>query len=162
MKKFLKTDGLQLINGGYLSTKEDSPVTNDAFVTAQRRAEYVVTFAAMAKGKTFVAKKVDSLDVLKAEVAKALSAKKTSFVSTPKKPTQKTTEVLAKEAMAFLDYGKDLSKAEKINTFLQEFTVLQEFEEFGLFFDEGIVKLNKIYTVADVVKAVEATIALLD
>jgi hypothetical protein len=161
MKKFLKVDGVKLINGGYLSTKDDAPVTNEAFVAAQKHAEYIVTFATMAKGKSFVAKKADSLDDLKAAVAKALETKKTAFVTTPKKPAQKATEGLAKEALAFLDYGKNVGKAEKVNAFLQQFNVLQDFEEFGLFFEEGIVKLNTIYTVKDVVDAVESTIELL-
>jgi hypothetical protein len=162
MKKFLKATDLQLVNGGYLSNKEESPVTNEAFVKAQKHAEYIITFAKLAKGKTFVAKKADSLSDLKAEVSKALAAKKTAYVAVPTKPGMKTTDTLAKEAMAFLDFGKDLDKAEKINAFLQQFNILKEFEEFGLFFEEDIVKLNKIYTVAEIVAAVEATIELLD
>jgi hypothetical protein len=162
MKKFLKATDLQLVNGGYLSNKEESPVTNEAFVKAQKHAEYIITFAKLAKGKTFVAKKADSLSDLKAEVSKALAAKKTAYVAVPTKPGMKTTDTLAKEAMAFLDFGKDVNKAKKINEFLSQFDVLKEFEDFGLFFEDGIVKLNKIYTVKDVVTAVEATIDLLE
>ena len=36
-----------------------------------------------------------------------------------------------------------------------------EFEEFGLFFEEEIVKLNKLYTMEDVTNAILATIDLL-
>jgi len=152
-----------LINGGYLTSKEGAtPVTNAAFVEAQKSAEYIMTFANLAKGKDFVGKKADSLDVLKAAVQKELAQSATTFVAVPTKPAQKTTETLHKEAMAFLDFGKDLDKAEKINAFLQQFNILKEFEEFGLFFEEDIVKLNKIYTVAEIVAAVEATIELLD
>ena len=163
MKTFLKVSELELINGGYLSKKDGKdPVTNAEFVAAQKHADYIITFARLAKGKTFTAKKVDSIDDLKAEVTKAMATKKTAFVKVPTKPERTTTDTLAKEAMAFLDYGKDLSKVEKINTFLQQFNVLQEFEDFGLFFEDGIEKLTKIYSVKDVVEAVESTIDLLD
>ena len=161
MKKFLKAADLQLVNGGYLSNKEEAPVTNEAFVAAQKHAEYVITFAKMAKGKTFTAKKVDSIEDLKASVTAALATKKTKFVAVPKKPGMKTTDTLAKEAMAFLDYGKDVSKAEKVNAFLEQFEILKEFQDFGLFFEDGIVKLNKIYTIDEVVSAVESTIDIL-
>lgn len=161
MKKFLKKSELQLVNGGYLVNKEETPVNNAEFVSAQRHAEYIVTFASLAKGKDFVGKKADTLEALEAEVKKVLSAKKQVFVEGPKESKGKLTESLAKEAMEFLNFKKDSSKADKINEFLQQFTVISEFETFGLFFEEDIVKLEKIYTMEEVIEAVKSVIDLL-
>jgi hypothetical protein len=162
MKTFLKSEGVQLVNGGYLSTMEGVPVSHEGFVKAQKHAEYILTFAELAKGKSFVAKEADSLDALKREVNKKLAAKKTMFVKSPKAPVKKLTQELADEAMSFMNFKKDSSKVDKINDFLQQFVVLAEFEEFGLFFDEDIVKLNRIYTMSEITKAVKAVIELLD
>jgi hypothetical protein len=63
--------------------------------------------------------------------------------------------------MAFLDNHKEISKVEKINQFLQQFNVINEFETFGLFFDQEIVKLGNIYTMAEITTAVTETIDLL-
>lgn len=161
MKQFLKKEQVQLVNGGYLSNNEEKPVFNQAFVDAQKRAEYIVTFAEMAKDKDFVGKKADSLEDLQKAVAKALEAKKTKFVEGPEAPEKSLTKKLADEALAFMTYEKDVNKADKINNFLSEFEVINEFESFGLFFEEDIVKLNKIYTMQEIVDAVKATIDLL-
>lgn len=163
MKKFIKKSELDLVNGGYLSVKGEEvvPVTNDAFVAAQERAHYIVTFAKHAKGKVFECPEVASIEDVKAEVAKEIAGTNPEYVSAPRKVKQKLTEKLKAEAMSFMEFTDESSKVAKINDFLQEFNILKEFEEFGLFFDEGIVKLNKIYTVEDVTKAVKETIDLL-
>lgn len=161
MKTFLKSDQVQLINGGYLSSNEGKPVNNADFVQAQKRAEYVCTFAKLAKGKTFKASKVDSLEALKAEVAAELATKDTTYVDVPEKFVKELSNQLADEAKKFMENQDEISKVEKINSFLQEFNVLNEFEEFGLFFEDGIVKLNKIYSLEEVVNAVKETIDIL-
>jgi hypothetical protein len=164
MKKFVKNTELVLVNGGYLSLNAEGnpPVTNEAFIAAQKRAEYICTFAKLAKGKDFKGKKADSLDELKSKVAAELATKDTVFVKAPKKVDKPMTQKLADEAMAFMKYEDSLGKNEKINKFLQEFNILNEFEEFGLFFEDGIVKLNKIYSLKEVVEAVKSTVDLLD
>jgi hypothetical protein len=161
MKTFLKSTEVKLINGGYVSSSEGKAVTNSKFIEAQIHAEYVVTFAKLAKGKDFKGTKADSLEKLTQEVKDALAVKKTVYVSGPKKVVKKLTQQLADEAMAFMSFEKDTSKADKINSFLEQFNVLHEFEEFGLFFKDGIVKLNKVYTMKEVIAAVEETIDIL-
>lgn len=165
MKKFLNNTQVEVNAAGFVTVKgakEVTPVTNVDFIAAQKRAEYVITFANLAKGKDFEGKKADSLADLQAEVANALTQKDKKFVSAPKKVAKKLTKQLADEALAFMKFEEDTTKVEKVNKFLQEFTIISEFEEFGLFFDEGIVKLNKIYTMKEIIKAVESTINLLD
>lgn len=160
-KQFLKVSDVSLQNGGYLSNTEGAPVSNSEFVAAQKRAEYVVTFARLAKGKDFKGKKADSLDELRAEVTKALSQQSVKFVEAPTAPERTLTDNLAAEALKFMDFKAQESKVEKVNQFLQEFTVLHDFETFGLFFESEIVKLNKIYTLEEIKNAVLETIELL-
>ena len=63
----------------------------------------------------------------------------------------------------YLDDKTDrLVGSSKINKFLSQFNIVNEFEEFGLFFDQDIVKLNKIYTIKEITAAVKAVIDLLD
>ena len=161
MKKFLKSADLQLINGGYLSNKDGNPITNSEFVAVQKRAEYVITFAKHAKNKDFKGKKSDCLHTMVCEVNAELATKTTKFVKTPEKVEKELTNKLADEALAFMKFENDTTKVEKMNSFLQEFNTIHEFEEFGLFFDDGIVKLNKIYTMKQLVAAVEQTIDIL-
>jgi TPP-dependent trihydroxycyclohexane-1,2-dione (THcHDO) dehydratase len=161
-KVFLKKADLQLINGGYLSTKDGSPVYNQSFVDAQRHAEFIVTYATMAKGKDFKGKKADSIEDLRKEVMDIVNKNKAvCFVAKPDTIKRPTSDKLAAEAMAFINFQESSSKVDKINSFLQQFKVLQEFEDFGLFFENEIVKLNKIYTLQEVIAAVTETIDLL-
>lgn len=162
MKNFFKSTELELHAAGYLISKEgENAVTNVDFVAMQKRAEYVVTFAKHAKNKDFIGKEADSLSELKAAVAKELAGKKPEYVAAPPKATKKLATQLADEAMDFMKWEEKSSKVDKINGFLQEFNKLAEFEEFGLFFEDGIVKLNKIYTMEEITEAVEQTIDLI-
>jgi hypothetical protein len=162
MNTFLKNNELQLINGGYLSDSKGNPVSNDAFVKAQQHAEYIVTFANLAKGKDFNGKKADTLSSLENEVIKYLNEQRpVTFIEKPKEVSRPVTKSLAKEALAFIDFQETSSKVNKVNNFLQQFTVLHDFETFGLFFTQDIVKLNKIYTVAEIKQAVTEVIDLI-
>ena len=162
-KIFVKKDELMLKNGGYVVTgKNETPVYNEQFIAVQKHAEWVVTFAEKAKGKDFVGKQADSIADVKAEVMKALASKGVEYVKGPKNVKQDLTEKLKEEALAFIKFQGESSKAEKINKFLQQFNTLNEFSEFGLYFTEDICKLNKIYTIEEVVNAVTEIIDLLD
>ena len=161
-KMFIKAGELSLKNGGYLLNSKDEPVFNENFIAVQKHAEWVVTFAEKAKGKDFVGKVPDSIESVKEEVRKALSSKGVEYVKAPKKVKQDLTEKLQEEALAFIKYQGESSKTEKINKFLQQFNIIQEFEEFGLYFEEDICKLNKIYTIEEIVAAVTAVIDIID
>lgn len=162
-KIFVKKEELTLVNGGYVVTgKNETPVYNEQFITVQKHAEWVVTFAEKAKGKDFVGKVPDSIESVKEEVRKALSSKGVEYIKAPKKVKQDLTEKLQEEALAFIKYQGESSKTEKINKFLQQFNIIQEFEEFGLYFEEDVCKLNKIYTIEEIVAAVTAVIDIID
>ena len=162
-KIFVKSSALELVNGGYVVTgKAQTPVYNYEFIAAQRHAEWVVTFAEKAKGKDFTGKAPDSLASIKEEVAETLNKSAVKYVTPPTEVKRELTDKLRDEAMAFINFNKESSKTDKINGFLQQFNVIQEFEEFGLYFEENICKLNKIYTIKEIVAAVTAVIDLLD
>lgn len=162
-KIFVKNGGLALVNGGYLVTgKAETPVFNEAFIAVQKHAEWVVTFAEKAKGKDFVGKTADSLASVKAEVAKTLAKSDVTYVTAPKEVKGDLTAKLKAEAMAFIDFNKESSRTDKINGFLQQFNLLNEFEKFGLFFEQDICKLNKIYTMQEVIAAVTEVIDVLN
>jgi hypothetical protein len=160
-KVFVKKGELSLVNGGYLVTgKDETPVSNVEFVAAQKRAEYIVAFADAAKGKDFKGKAADSLDAVKAEVLAKLAAKDKKYVNAGSKPKGEMQEKLAKEALAFIKFDEKSTNAEKVNQFLQEFNIINEFEEFGLFFEQDVTKLNRIYAMDEIVASVEAVIDL--
>ena len=162
-KVFLKSGELSLENGGYLTSKDGKPVSNAEFQAVQKHAEYVVTLAETAKGKDFKGRKADSFEELAKEVARKLSATETiEFVKGPKAIKRTTTDALKKEALAFLDFQKEEDDSKKINEFLQQFAIINEFETHGLFFTSDISKLNKIYTMKDVIDAVTSMIDHLD
>lgn len=159
--KFLKKTEVKLANGGYLLDSKESPVFNQEFVTAQQSADYIVTFAKLAKTKNFTATKVDTLEDLKAEVTKVLKDKTVKFVEAKTPEAGELTLKLKAEAMNFMEAVEGNDKTEKVNAFLQQFAILKDFEEFGLYFTDGIVKLDKIYTLDEIIEAVNETIELL-
>lgn len=162
-KIFVKKDELTLKNGGYVvAGKNETPVYNEQFIRVQKHAEWVVTFAEKAKGKDFIGKQADSIADVVAETFKALSKSDVEYVKAPKEVKRELTDKLKEEALAFIKFQGESSKTEKINKFLQQFNVVKEYEEFGLYFEENICKLNKIYTIEEIVKAVKQVIDVIE
>lgn len=161
-KMFIKAGELSLKNGGYLLNSKDEPVFNERFISVQKHAEWVITFAEKAKGKDFVGKQADSIVDVKAEVLKAISGSDIQYVTAPKGVKRELTEKLQKEALDFINNDKETLKTVKVNKFLQQFNAIKEFEDFGLYFEEDICKLNKIYTIEEIVEAVTLIIDLVD
>lgn len=163
-KIFVKKEDLKLINGGYLVAGEkELPVFHKKFIYLQRRARYIVEFAKAAKKYDFVGKKADSIKELKQKVLKELDSERIiEYITVTKEPKTPISSKLREEALAFIEFDVKKNETEKVNKFLQDFNCLTEFEEFGLYFDDShIVKLEKIYTMAEIVKAVKDTINLL-
>lgn len=156
--KFLKKSEITLVNGGYLSaSKDDSPVSHNGFVQAQNKAHYLVTLAANLAGKNFKAIKVDNFQDVVEQTVKAIDAANTvKYAADPTAPATPLKDQLAGEAMAWINFDKSTSVANQINKAMQEFNILKDFEDNGLFFDDGIVRLNRIYTIAEIQAAVEA------
>jgi len=161
-KSFLESKEVFVVKG-YLSSSKDKvqPICNYEFIDAQNSAEWAITFAAKCVGKDFKGKAPDSLEDVRSQVREELSSKGVEYVGKPKEVKQKLTEELKNEALAWLDYKKDTSKTEKINQFMQRFNVLYKFEDVGLFFEEDVIEIKKIYTVKEVLEAVTNVIELL-
>lgn len=157
--KFQTSKTVVLLNGGYLSDKETKlPIFNQQFIDAQKRAEFICLFAEEAKDKDFTGKKADSLAEVEKKTLERIAGATPKFFDVPKEPTKSLTSKLAAESLEFINYHKNLKDVDKLNAFMLEFTVLKDFEDFGLFFDEGIVKLNKIYTLEEIKAALKETI----
>lgn len=164
MSKFKKSTDVVLANGGYVSdSSSKDPMTNVEFVKAQQEAHFLVTLAERMKGKTFTSTQGENFSALASEIRDELnSTKTTEFVKTPKAPSQKITDSLAKEALAFMEHVEESEVTNRINDKLQAFAIVNEFEEFGLFFKSGIVKLEKIYTMEEITKAATAVYSVVD
>jgi len=164
MKKiFVKKEELSLVNGGYVvKTDGQVPVFNQDFLAVQRHAEWVVTFAEKAKGKDFIGKKADTIEDVKREVRAELTNKGVEYVKAPKGIKQELTDKLQAEALSFIKFQGETGKARRINEFLQQFNIIQEFEEFGLYFTEDVCKLNKIYTIEEIIASVTQVIDLVE
>jgi len=162
-KEFLKSKEVKLVGDGYLVNQEGTPINNENFVDAQKMAEYVVAFAEVAKTKDFKGKTADDIVDVKSEVLSKLSKKdEVKYLETPAKPKTPTTSKLAEEALKFIEHDEEKTKVDKVNTYLNRFNSIYEFENFGLFFDDSeIVKLDKIYTMSEIIEAVNTTIDLL-
>lgn len=149
--QFLKKSEVKLINGGYLSNSSDAPVANKQFVEKQNQARFLDLLSQKVKGANFKPTEVANFSSIVAAVKGEINKEKVvKYVDAPKEPVRKLTDGLAAEALAWVGHQEDKTKAEKINSALQQFNVLAEFEEFGLFFTSGVVKLEKIYTIEDV------------
>ena len=155
--KFLKKGSLALINGGYLTIGADeTPVTNVEFVNAQKEAELLCKIAEAVKGKNFKDIKGENLEALIAKVISEVNLKNRSDIfKTPEKPLRELGDKIAAEALAFIQYDDNVSKANELNNRFQQYAIIKEFEDFGLFFTDGIVKLNHIYSVDDIKAALE-------
>ena len=137
--EFLKLSELSLNSANYLIGKSGKPVNHLAFVEQQAKAHYVVSLAAATKGKVFKCGKLDDLDAIKAEVKAAIG----------------------NIALNFAKFEDEKGKVEQINLFMQEFNAISDVESVGDYFSEGVVKVAKLYTIDEILKAVKANIEIL-
>jgi len=153
--EFLLASKVALNKAGYLvSNTSNKPVTHDGWVKEQKAAEYFVKLAEAIKDKDFSVKQTVSLDSIKREVLNSINESKTvKYVDAPTKPVSAVNDELVNYALQFADFEKDKEKSKKINTLLQEFNVINDVEKVGEYFSEGLVKLNKIYTIEEIIAA---------
>lgn len=159
--EFLKLSELSLNSANYLIGKSGKPVNHLAFVEQQAKAHYVVSLAAATKGKVFKCGKLDDLDAIKAEVKAAIGNTTRSYVEAPKKPTSKVNDEMVEFALNFAKFEDEKGKVEQINLFMQEFNAISDVESVGDYFSEGVVKVAKLYTIDEILKAVKANIEIL-
>ena len=158
--KFLKKNDLLLVNGGYLVSnikKEQMPVNHDQFVQKQKEAHALITLANKVKTADFTIKIPVTFEQLRQEVTKEINEQEQkTYVASPTKPSLSVTESLQLEAMKWLDFEKIKGQSDRVNKMLQTFNIIDEFETFGLYFNTNeIVKLSKIYTIEEIVSAMQ-------
>lgn len=163
MSRFKTQADVVLLNGGYLSDKgTKKPVNNTDFVKAQQSAHRLALIAQAIQGKNFTPCEVADINAIIAEVDAGLkTTQATEFVKVKAPKEGKLTAQLAAEALAWDADQEKASTNEAINARLQEFTVVNEFETHGLFFKSGIVKLEKIYTMKEIIATVKAVHAVM-
>lgn len=161
--EFLTLNDLELNKAKYLISKTSKkPVTNVGFIAAQQAADYTVRLAEAIKGKKFTSDKLDDLNAIKAEVRAAIAAKAVKeHVTAPTKPVSKVNDEMVQFALDFVNFKTEESKVAKLNEIMAEFDAIDDVENNGDYFSEGLVKLNKIYTISEVLTAVKATAEVL-
>lgn len=157
MSKFTTSKNATVKNG-YLvfNGNMDQPIFHEDFINLQRRAEYLSTLAAEVKGKKFETEKIESFEELSRKVGEALNLKsQVNYVAEIKDVARPTTDALTKEAVEWEKNMNQKGTNSKINRLMQEFNLLNDFEEVGLYFSsDATVKLEKIYTVKEITEAV--------
>ena len=158
--QFLKLNEISLNPAGYLvATETNKPVNHKEFAEQQKRAHYVCSLAIAIKDKNFKPCKVDNLDEIARKVQADIdSTDVTNYVTAPEKPTSKVQEELVQFALDFASYGDKKEQTDKINTFMQTFNAINGVQSVGDYFSEGLVKLNKIYTIEEILAAVRINI----
>jgi|TARA_R110000851_G_scaffold287804_1_gene441869 hypothetical protein len=161
-KVFKKQEEVMLQPSGFISDIKESPITNPDFVRLQKKADYIVRLAEKMKDKDFKGKEaVQMSDIVNELTAEMNNESVVEFIASPKEPKSPTLDKLSKEALSFLDFHDEKSNVSKINEYLQEFAPINEFETFGLFFEPGIAKLNKIYTIKEITAATQVMLSQL-
>lgn len=156
--EFLKSSELQLNAAGYLvSTTNNKPVTHPMFVQQQQSAHFTVELSKAVQGKSFKSSKVDSLEAIMEEVKKSIAAtEKVAYITAPTKPTSKVNDELVQFALDFANFETEKANSEKLNELMQQFNAIHAIETVGDYFQEGLVKLSKIYTIEQIKEAVVA------
>ena len=155
--EFLTSKDLSLNAANYLiSSSSKKPVAHLEFVRQQQAAEYLVKLAEAIKDKTFTASKVDNLAAIKAEVLRSIKeVTVVQYATAPTEPTSALLDELVKYAEDFDSYHDTKVSVSKINEFMNQFNKINDVEQVGDYFSEGLVKLNKIYTIEEILAAVK-------
>lgn len=158
--KLFKKDSVKLLPGGYLvDAVTEQPVTHTEFVAAQRKAHYFVELAKVLKTKSFVTTSADSLDeVLSDFDSNWLTKPEIKFVATKSVSQGELTTKLQKEALNFIQGQVENATNNNLNKFMQKFEVIYNFENVGLYFDNGVTQLSKLYTIDEIMQHVKPVI----
>lgn len=154
---FLSKEELKLKNGGYL-IGPNGPITNASFVEEQEKAHKAIVLASILKKKNFKESKVDTFEDAVKETEELLKNSKLREYKNKTSITTPLFETMKKEALDWIKNETKNSETDKLNAVMQQFNTISDFEEFGLYFNEGIVKLHKIYTIEEIKKAYESIV----
>lgn len=154
--EFLKLNELSLNPAKYLvSTVTNKPVNNRNFYNQQKDAEMIIKLSEKIKDKNFKQVEVDCIESIKKEVIEELnSTKLIEYRKVPEAPKSKTLDELVNYALNFNKFEDEKSKIEEINKTMNNYNTIYDVENAGEYFHEDIVKLNKIYTISEILEAV--------
>ena len=155
------------LQGEYLVIVKDgvvTPIYNEAFVHLQNRAHKLVTLAAKVSKSDFTEKKPACFrDLVKQTRLEIEADSKREYVKPTNEAKTPTIDKLRDEALLWIQESSKNNHVGKVNDFLQDFTPLVKAEEIGLFFSTGeVVELKAIYTVKQIIEAVEILAPHLD
>ena len=157
MEKFFRKDQVKVNDAGYLVDNEGCPIYNCSFNDEQEHIEKAVLLAEALIVRGHVSENKTVLKTNLAALLKEVYKDKTTHQLIQYRPLEKGTlsKQLAEESLNFIETFKYNESAEKINELVNsEFNNTLKFEEFGLTFATPYaMKLNKIYTIADLKSA---------
>lgn len=158
--EFLKINQLELNPAGYLvSIESKKPVTHVGFVSQQKAAEYIVKLADAIKDKNFTPCKIDDIKAIKQQVFDAINnTNLKKYVEDPTKPVSSVNEELIQYALDFANYHSIKAENEQVNEMMNQFNKIDDVENVGEYFEEGLAKLNNLYTIEDILAAVKINI----
>lgn len=144
MSNFLGKGKVFLNDTNYLVDAKGNPITNKEFVVEQQEAHSIVCLSTKAPKTTKVVE----------ETVECTSVTRKEFVKVPEVNVGALNKQLREESIAFVNSQWEAQVAKRVNDIMNSsFNSLKQFEDFGMFFDEGVVQLEKIYTVQEVVDA---------
>lgn len=153
MQIFVEKGQLALKNNTYLVTgKGMLPVNNKEFYKAQVKAKFFDELSKEVKNHNFEHKAVTTIESVMNLVQNRLATTNvTTFIESGKAPKSELTDKLKSEAMDFMKYIESEGDVAALNAVMQEFVIIKKFEEVGLYFEQEVVELSKIYTIEEII-----------
>ena len=156
----LNLSEISLDKAGYLvETKTNNPIFHEEFVNQQLEAEYVVLLAEEIKDKNFKPCAIDNIDKIHNDLKKRLNKDKlVNYLEVPSEPQNEVLNSLVNYALEFDSYLEEKNHVSQINKMMQKFNKINDIEQIGDRFECKFVKLNKIYNISEILKAVTVII----
>ena len=152
--QFLKSNEIQLVKG-YLVNKEEVPVFNQTFARLQIDAEEVIELVKELKGKDLSGRPETSISKVLSDVRNKIEKRTTrDYRTSVESPISPVTDSLKNEALEWIGHQHKVEAQDYINKDMQHFNYLVQFEEIGLHFDPGTIRLNKLYTIKEILEAI--------
>lgn len=145
------------ITKGYLMDTKNQPITNHEFVAAQQKAYYFDILAQNVKKANFETCTPDNWNDIMGKTLAQLQGSAVVYAESVEVKTP-TVDKLEAEALAFLESQIKNENITGLNNEMQQFNIIRDFEEVGLFFTEGVVKLSNIYTISEIIENIKVII----
>lgn len=145
--KFLRKNQVEL-QKNYLFEKNGNPVANKELKVLFEKIEQMEKLATKVKNNNFAKTKTFKDLILELESEK--NENNVKYFNSVENITLELTNKLAEESFLWAKNQRENEFIDVLNNAMQNFNKLNEFEEIGLYFEEGMMKINKFYTIEDV------------